>query len=176
MSFRQIRQRDASGALTAAGYAWAEHKDTPGIPLYLLACAGVVAALGGLWVALVGDAVVGTPIVVGGLAVAWWGRMALRKYGHDQRSIVFRADDTVTTPSGTLPVKVSEIINVSNDVQFETVYVFFSLRDDRRFRAVDGRGLEHDEGLLVHDELSKAWDEMRRAIRPRASWPNADRA
>jgi hypothetical protein len=167
MSFLPIRERDSSGALIAAGYEWAQHKDTPGIPLYLLTCAGVVAALFGLWVALVGDAMIGTPIVAGGLAVAWWGRIALRRFGHDKRTIVFRADDTVVTPSGKLPVKVSEIINVSNDVQFETVYVFFSLRDGRKIRAVDGRGLEHDEGLLVHEELSKAWNEMRQAMATR---------
>lgn len=165
MSFQPIQERDASGALIAAGYEWVEQKDMPGIPLYLLSCVGVVAALAGLWVALVGDRWIGLSFIIGGLVVAIWAHRARKAYGEERRFIVFRTDDSVTTLSGTLPVKVSEILGIVNDVQYETSYISFSLRDGRKIEVVNGRELQNDDdGRLVHTQLVKAWEEIRGVI------------
>jgi hypothetical protein len=172
MGFQAIRDRNDRGVLVAAGYEWAEEKDTPGIPLYLLTCAGVVAALLGLWVALVGDAVIGTPIILAGIAVAWSSYRARKVYGRNRRALVFRADDTVVAPyglagnraPGPLPVKVSDIINIALDVQYDTPYLTLSIRDGRKIDVLGSRGIEDDEGRLIHTELAKARDEIRRAM------------
>lgn len=172
MSFRAIRERNDRGALVAAGYEWVEHKDALGISLYLLTSAGAVVALFGSWVALVGQASIGLPVILAGSLIAWGSHRARRAYGQTRRALVFRTDDTVAAPyglagnqaPGTLQIKVSTIVAVAFDLQYDTPYIALSVPDGRKIDVIDGRGLTDDEGRLIHTELAKARDEIRQAM------------
>lgn len=172
MGFLAIRKRNERGALVAAGYEWVEHKDALGISLYLLTSAGVVAVLFGSWIALVGQASIGLPIILAGIVVTWGSHRARRAYGQTRRALVFRTDDTVAAPyglagnttPGTLPIKVSAIVAVSFDLQYDTPYIALSLADGRKIDVIEGRGLSDDEGRLIHAELAKARDEIWQAM------------
>jgi len=168
MSFQAIRERNDRGALVAAGCEWVEHKDALGISLYLLTSAGMVAVLFGSWIALVGQASIGLPIILAGGVVAWGSHRARRAYGQTRRALVFRADDTAAVPyglaghptPGTLPIKVSAIVAVTFDLQYDTPYI----ADGGKIDVIEGRGLTDDEGRLVHTELAKARDDIRQAM------------
>ena len=172
MSFRAIREHNAEGVLVAAGYEWAEQKDGPGILLFLLTSAGVVAALGGLWVALVGTASIGLPIIFAGVLVAWWGRRWMRTQGQVKRSLVFLTDDTIVAPHGlagspipeSMPIRFSEISNLAFRLDYDTPYITLITKDGRSVDVISGRNLTDDEGSLIHTELSLAREETRQAM------------
>jgi hypothetical protein len=163
VSFNPIREHDGGGQLVAAGCEWAEATDSPGIPLYLLAGAGVVAALIGVWVALVGDSGIGAPIVVGGLAVAWWARRALKRNGENRRALIFRVDGSVATLTAMLPVEVPDILNIEYRLDFDTPYIVLATRDGRKIDVIGNKGIEDDEGRRIHMQLGQALHEIRQA-------------
>jgi hypothetical protein len=161
-----IRERNDDGVLVAAGYAWVEQKDTPGLPLFVFAWASAVVSLFGMWMALAGSTLTGLAIAAGGIALAWWSRRARKEFGQARRALVFRADGTVAAgdpPAGPLPIKLSEIADVTFDLQYDTPYIALKAKDGTTIDVADGRGLTDDDGRLIHAELVEAWDEIRRA-------------
>jgi hypothetical protein len=164
MSFRPIRERDSRGTVLAAGYQWTELKDTPGLPLFLLTCAGVVGVLFGLWVAVVGDIVAGLPLVLAGAGLAWWSWRARARYGHQRRALIFRADGSVSTLTEILPLTVQDILSLDYRLEFDTPYIELKTTNGRKIDVVGNRGLEDDEARAVHIQLTQALHEVRQAM------------